>query len=75
MSPTYFTSFYLKNILNRNDNEIVKQVYEAQRQNPCKGDWVSIIKTDIENYDLNISDEMIKDMKDTDYKKLIKLKI
>ena len=66
---------YLKNILNRNENEIVKQVYEAQRKNPCKGDWVNMIKTDIENYELNICDEVIRDMKDNDFKKLIKLKI
>ena len=65
---------YLKNILNRNDNEIIKQVYEAQRKHPCKGDWVNLIQTDMDNYDLNLSDEVIKDMKDNDYKLIIKEK-
>ena len=66
---------YLKNILNRHDTEIIKQVYEAQRENPCKGDWVNLIKSDTERYDLNLSDEVINQMNDNEYKKLIKQKV
>ena len=66
---------YLKNILNRPDYEIIKQVYEAQRKEPCKGDWITLINDDMTKYDIKLSDEAIKDMTDIDYKKLIKRKV
>ena len=66
---------YLKTILDRPEDEILKQVYEAQRKNPCKGDWINLIQEDMENYNINLSDETIKDMNKIDYKKFIKNKV
>ena len=35
---------YLKNILQREDNEPIKRIYVAQSENPTKGDWCELGK-------------------------------
>ena len=35
---------YLQTILKRPQNEILRKVYEVQKTNPVKGDWVELIK-------------------------------
>ena len=35
---------YLYNILTKDENELIKRVYMAQKQKPTKGDWISLIK-------------------------------
>ena len=60
---------YLKTIFNRPDGELLKKVYEAQRNEPCKGDWIKIIQADMEQYNLNLSDGAIQNMDDHEYKK------
>ena len=37
----------------QNDQELVKRVYQAQRDDPKKGDWWEMTKSDIETYDIN----------------------
>ena len=41
---------YLQTILKRHDEEIIFQVYKAQRKSPCKGDWVLLVKEDQTKY-------------------------
>ena len=43
---------YLHNILSREDSELVKRVYITQRDNPTSGDFVDLVKSDLE--DINI---------------------
>ena len=50
---------YLQNILKKHLTEITRKVYIAQKENPCKGDWITIIEGDKQNYGINLSDEMI----------------
>ena len=63
---------YLQNILKKNKNEIVRQVYTAQKENPSKGDWINIVEEDKMKYNLNISDELIGDISKYEFKKLVK---
>jgi hypothetical protein len=39
---------YLHNILSREESELVKRVYQAQRDKPTKGDFVELVKADLE---------------------------
>ena len=38
---------YLKTILDRHDNEIIKKVYNEMKSNPYKGDWIKLVEGDI----------------------------
>ena len=62
---------YLQNILQKHDDSIVKKVYLAQKTNPSNGDWTKLIECDKEKYNLNISDDIIEGMTDSDYKSLV----
>ena len=37
---------YFKNIIDNNENELVKKINEKQKQNPLKGDWTELLKND-----------------------------
>ena len=39
---------YLQNLLKRPQSEMIRQVYEAQKDNPVQGDWVKLVKEDLE---------------------------
>ena len=45
----YQRTMYLHNILHRNDEELVKRVYKAQRDNPTPGDFICLVKKDLED--------------------------
>ena len=48
---------YLKHILSRDDDEIVKKIFFAQKENPTRGDFIKLIEKDLK--DLNITYEEI----------------
>ena len=43
---------YLKHILSRKDNELIKKVYMAQKNNPVKGDFAKLVAADLELFGL-----------------------
>jgi hypothetical protein len=49
---------YLHQITNKDENELVKKVFKAQCENPTKGDFIELVKEDLEKigekYDENI---------------------
>ena len=66
---------YLYEILKRNDSEMLKKVFEAQSNDPVKGDWTETVKKDLIDFDLNhLSFDSIKMMKKGKFKKLVKKK-
>ena len=38
------TNMYLQNILRRRDEELIKRVYETQKNNPTTGDFIELVK-------------------------------
>ena len=66
---------YLNNILSRNETELVKRVYLAQKRKPTKNDWYLTVQKDIQEIELNISEEIIGKMKKDKFKKVLKQKI
>ena len=66
---------YLKEIIDRPDNEIINKVYKCQRAKPDPEDWCNSIDQDLKDIELQISDETTKSMSALDYKKLIKTSV
>ena len=63
---------YLKHILSRKENELIKRFYLAQKSQPSKNDWVNTIKNDLKDCNINITDEEIEKITKYKYKKMIK---
>ena len=59
---------YLQTLLKRDENEITKKVYEAQKKNTVKGDWVDMVKTDFTNIEMELNEEAIKHESKQQYK-------
>ena len=66
---------YLHAILQRDDNEMVRRVYEAQKNDPSPGDFTELVKHDREQINLNLSDEEISSIPKLSFRKLVKSKI
>ena len=47
---------YLHNILLREDSELVKRVYIAQKENPYKGDWYNMLQVDMALLSFSLSE-------------------
>ena len=58
--------------MNRESDELIREVYNAQKANPSPGDFSELIERDARELDINIQDEQ---MKAENYKAKIKTKI
>ena len=64
---------FLHYILNRDDNELILQVFNAQVDDPIKGDWILTVKDDLKLFNLNhLSMDTIKLMKKKRFKKVVR---
>ena len=63
--------YFLKYILDENISLMLRQVYEALKGDSRKGDFVSLIKTDMEELSIEITEEEIVSLKKTDWKKYV----
>ena len=66
---------YLQTILKRPKGELIKNIYDAMKEEPHQGDWCQLIVNDFEKINLHISDNLIETMNEEDYKNLIKNKV
>ena len=53
---------YLWTILRRPEEEMLKKVFNVQQAIKTPGDWALKIKEDLEKYEIDITDEEIKNM-------------
>ena len=63
---------YLLTIPRRQNNEITRKVYQCQKKSPLPGDWCKLVAGDFEKMGLNMSDEVIAQIAEGDYKYLKK---
>ena len=63
---------FLWSILQKNDSELVKKVYEAQNLFPLKGSWASMVKADLEFCNIKLNDEEIMKTKKSKFKAIVK---
>ena len=76
--PQIITSrrlMYLQTIVQRSDEELTKRVYTAMKTDPITGDWCELIQKDFDNINLHISEEHIRQMEKTEWKKLVNIKV
>ena len=65
---------FFQYILQQPEGSLIQKVLAAQRDNTSKGDWVALVKKDIEELELKISDADIKAMTKCQLKKVLKEK-
>ena len=63
---------YLHTLLSRSDSELTKKIYHAQKCNPIKGDWVTIVMEDLETVNINLDEDEIGKTKKSIFKKLVR---
>ena len=63
---------FLHNILQKNSSEMIRKIFEAQKQNPSPGDFCEIVKNDMSAIGLNISEKEISNMKKQKFKNIVK---
>ena len=66
---------FMHAILQKNKEELVRKVFEAQKDDPIPGDFVELVKTDKELIGLNMTENEIMKMSKTKFKKFVKEKI
>ena len=66
---------YHHHIINRDDGEIIKKVYQKQEESSCKGDWVLLVRKDFEFIGENMDQRFILHTSKEDYNKYIKTKV
>ena len=50
---------YLQMILNREDDELVKRIFTAQKSNPCSGDFTELIKKDFQGIKVEYNERKV----------------
>ena len=63
---------YLQVIPKRHDAEITRKVYLCQKSSPLPGDWCQLVADDFMKMNIHMSDDIISQMPELEYKKLIK---
>ena len=62
---------YLHHVLNRPESEIIRKVYEVQKNIPTKNDWFGVVKQNMEDLKINLSDKEISQMSKQKFKKIV----
>ena len=66
---------FLHYILNQNEDSLLRSVFDAQVDNPIRGDWVKQIELDIRDIGLFLTFDQIKIMSKEMFKKIVKEKV
>ena len=62
-------------ILNKSDNELVKQVFNAMRDFPEHNDWLSEVQGVLKKCSISFTEEKIKNMSKIKFKQLVQEKL
>ena len=66
---------FLKYILDENTWTMIRQVYEALKEDSRKGDFVDLVKKDLEEVNIDFTEEKIMHIKRLDWKKYVHEKV
>ena len=66
---------FLFYILHENEESLLRKVFDAQNNNPLKGDWVTTAKNDINELELNMTFDEIRTIDRKRFKTLVKNRI
>ena len=65
---------YWKHILSVDKSELIYRVYLAQKLSPVRGDWITLLEKDKDQFGINLSDEDVKIISKQKFKTFIKQK-
>ena len=65
---------YWKHILSVDKSELLYRVYLAQKLSPVRGDWITLLEKDKDQFGINLSDEDVKIISKQKFKSYIKQK-
>ena len=66
---------YYWNILHMDESELVRRVFTAQKLSSCKSDWVLQVYEDLNECNINLSENEIMKMKKFSFRKLVRKKV
>ena len=66
---------FLHYILNQHEDSLLRKVFDAQVDNPIRGDWVNQIDMDIRDLGLYLTYDQIKIISKEQFKKMVKEKV
>ena len=66
---------YLHAMLQKEESEMVRRIYEAQKSDPSLGDFFELVRQDCQNIRLNMSDQEISKIPKQRFKNIVKAKI
>ena len=66
---------YLHTILQRDENEMLRKVFEAQKIQPSPGDFINLVREDMETNGLNMSEPEIRSITKQRLKNIVKVKV
>jgi hypothetical protein len=66
---------YQKTIIDRAENELIKKVYNAQKQQPVRGDFVKLARKDWESMGIHMNETQLAIMSKAEAKRYIKLNV
>ena len=66
---------FLFYILHENNDALIRNVFDAQRKSPLKGDWVNTVKEDLESLNIDKTFEDIEQMEKESFKTLVRERV
>ena len=51
---------YFQTIVKRDESEITRKIYDCQKNNPVKGDWIELLQKDFADLGMEMDDEFVK---------------
>jgi hypothetical protein len=66
---------YLRTILRREEEELIKRVFKEQERNTTPGDFVELVKADLEKYNMVYDEESIQASQEDNFKTLLRKNI
>ena len=66
---------YLREILQKKNTELVRQIFDIMLLCPSKYDWIKLIENDLNQLDIQFSEEVIKSYTKDRFKAVVKKKI
>ena len=66
---------FLKTILTRKPDDLLKKTYEVQKLKPAKFDWSTIVQNDKRTYEIDVTDDEITKMSKKSFKKYVDKKV
>ena len=63
---------YLKHILSRNESELIRKVFTAQKANPNQGDFIKLVEADLKKFELTYDEVASMELSKMKLKKMLR---